>query len=237
MNMKKIDDIRRGDDEAEEAFVQIVKLLEKLCEQFDQGLYYSAVLIGTLLRTLLKDSQDKRRKNSSVSLLSQVGKKDIQFLDTSIKGPSGGSFWTFNNIHNCNIQFNQFIYAGLLQKTMTQNESDEFSLDFLPLLDRNNNGLRYLNFANWYENTTVFENSSFTLTRKDVIETVTDKDGGAHFDPTIPEEYAAFRKPTSLNIKINGQDAVFKQNPVYVTLRQIAYELLHSLKNANDNNK
>ncbi len=68
------------------------------------------------------------------------------------------------------------------------------------------------------------------MTRKDIIEIVTDKDGGAHLDPKIPENYAEFREPTALHFKLNGKDAIFNQNPVYVSLRQIAYELLESLE-------
>lgn len=216
--------LTRKPGETEAIFGDITTLLKKLCEIYDEGLTYSAVLIGTLLRTLLKDNSNTK------SMLMQLNKKDsIQFLDSSTSKKEV-SFWEFgDNISHITICNNPDFYGGLLKKKVL-NLNSKLSLNFVPLLDANKN-IRWLSFDEWYE-APVLESPTFMrMTRKDIIETVTDKDGGAHFDPTIPKNYAEFREPTSLHIKLNGKDAIFNQNPVYVSMRQIAHELLKSLTN------
>ena len=47
-------------------------------------------------------------------------------------------------------------------------------------------------------------------------------------DMTIEE--ATFRIPEALKIIINGQQVAFNPAPMYVSLRQIAWEVLESLK-------
>lgn len=215
--------MNRDSCEIETIFGELTMLLKKLCEIYDEGLTYSAVLISTLLRTLLKD------KGNTKSMLMQLNLKDsLKFLDSSTKRGTT-SFWEIGeNVSNISICTYANFYGGLLKKKI-QNLNGELTLDFLPLLDANRT-VRWLSFDEWYKGTVLESPTPMKMTRKDIIEIVTDKDGGAHIDSKIPENYAEFRESTSLHYKLNGKDAIFNQNPVYVSVRQIAYELLESLK-------
>ena len=100
--------------------------------------------------------------------------------------------------------------------------------DFEPLLGANQLA-KTTSFEKWY-GAVVFENAEFRLSREECINEVADKDGGAHLDKLIHANYACFRQPTALQFIIDGEVARFNQNPVYVSLRQIAWEVLESLK-------
>ena len=179
--------------------------------------------MAVLLRTLLKTKGDTK------SVLHQLGQDSISFLDTRI--PEGSfSYWTFSaNI--CNHTFiAQNVYGGLLSKIVTNGEKG-LNLDYHPLLGKNK-WAQMLSFNDWYT-AIVFKDQKFELSREDCINIVADKDGGAHLDKRIPAKYSCFREPTALQFIIDGQIAVFNQNPVYVSLRQIAWEVLESLKQAN----
>lgn len=201
---------------------EVIAYLQRLCEDYDRGNTFAIVLVAVLLRTLLKT------KGSTESVLKQLGKNTIDFVDT--RAPMGSfSFWTFGN-NICNHTFiAQNVYGGLLSKMVTNGEHG-LNLDYQPLLDRNRNA-NWQSFDDWYT-AIVFKDSTFQLSREDCINIVADKDGGAHLDKRIPPKYSCFREPTALQFIIDDQIAVFNQNPVYVSIRQIAWEVLESLKRA-----
>lgn len=48
-----------------------------------------------------------------------------------------------------------------------------------------------------------------------------------HFDEGLREQsYVDFRKKNALHIIVNGREMLFCENPAFVSLRQIAYEVL-----------
>jgi hypothetical protein len=53
-----------------------------------------------------------------------------------------------------------------------------------------------LAFDDWRKEL-VFENRKSRLTRKDLVLTIANKDGGAHFDTEVDERYDDFRKSWS----------------------------------------
>jgi len=70
------------------------------------------------------------------------------------------------------------------------------------------------------------------LTRKDLVLTVCNKDGGAHVDPKLDEVYYALSRSNSLGWKYikNGIEKDFATRPELASIRQISYEVLKSLK-------
>lgn len=78
----------------------------------------------------------------------------------------------------------------------------------------------------------VVDNRGNKSTRKDLILTVCDKDGGAHVDAEFDEAYYALSRSNSLGWKYqkNGVEQDFAGKPELACLRQIAYEVLKSLK-------
>ena len=114
------------------------------------------------------------------------------------------------------------------------NTPEGLRFDFLPLLNANR-VLKQTSFNDWYDNDKVLKVGEYEFTRKCCIETVSDKDGGAHFDPTIPIDYYTLRQPSSLKMIVDGQIVRFNQNPIYVSVRQIAWEVMESLKGIKEN--
>ena len=218
----QIENVPRTQAEIQQLGYEVITYLQRLCDDYDNGNTFAIVLVAVLLRTLLKTKGDTK------SVLHQLGQDSISFFDTRI--PEGSfSYWTFSaNI--CNHTFiAQNVYGGLLSKLVTNGERG-LNLDYQPLLNKNRDS-QMLSFNDWYT-AIVFKDQKFELSREDCINIVADKDGGAHLDKRIPAKYSCFREPTALQFIIDGQIAVFNQNPVYVSLRQIAWEVLESLKRA-----
>ena len=217
---KDIVSIPRTQAETEQIGRDCLAYLQHLCEDYDKGNTFAVVLIAVVLRTLLKT------KGSTISVLEQLGLNTIPFVDSSL--PQGSfSFWHLGD-NVCNHTFlMQNVYGGLLIKKVT-NKDNGLNLDFLPLLGANKNS-KTLPFEEWYQGV-VFESKEYSFTRENCIEYVADKDGGAHLDRNIPMDYYTFRQTTALQTIIDGQVAVFNQNPVYVSIRQIAWEVLDSVK-------
>ena len=218
----QIENVPRTQAEIQQLGYEVITYLQRLCDDYDNGNTFAIVLVAVLLRTLLKTKGDTK------SVLHQLGQDSISFLDTRI--PEGSfSYWTFSaNI--CNHTFiAQNVYGGVLSKLVTNGEKG-LNLDYHPLLGKNK-WAQMLSFNDWYT-AIVFKDQKFELSREDCINIVADKDGGAHLDKRIPAKYSCFRELTALQFIIDGQIAVFNQNPVYVSLRQIAWEVLESLKRA-----
>lgn len=195
--------------------------LKKECEDFDNGDIYQINIISVSLRKLLKDTK------MSKSLLMQLDIKDkVKFINTLIK-PKTISFWELENVSNLNIIVSG-IYAGLLRKKIFTNDNI-VHFQFAPLLDANNRDATFLDFDSWY-NGVIYKDENYEISRKKLIDTIAEQDGGAHYDESIEESYVKFAEKTSLKINVNGDIVAFDNNPAQISLRQIAYEVITSLE-------
>lgn len=69
------------------------------------------------------------------------------------------------------------------------------------------------------------------LTRRRLVFALRNKDGGAHFDAELDEPYAVFsQKPVWFAIQGDKSYPIMQQETA--TMRQIAWELLETLKGA-----
>jgi len=86
----------------------------------------------------------------------------------------------------------------------------------------------FMKYKDWW-NEIIFDDKQNFYTRRDIILFITNKDGGTHVDPTLNESYAALTRHNSLGwVDSSGRPS--KNNPAYVAIRQIAYEVLASQK-------
>ena len=69
------------------------------------------------------------------------------------------------------------------------------------------------------------------ISRKNIIQYVANKDGGAHVDLDIPEDYDNLKNHNSINWKIitSKGEKPFENDVVYASIRQMTYEILVSL--------
>src|SRR5438132_12184306 len=159
-------------------FDEQIKLLRVLCNCYDAGNEVVAFSIATSLRVLVHDTR------TSTSLLRHVGKKDGQFLSTNYRTPK------------------ERIHLGLVRRiNVGVNDGVGGEAKYWPLCDEtyfsSPKDSRLLSFEDWWEKETIFENRAHRLTRKDLVLTVADKDGGAHVDKEVEERYDQFRKSWS----------------------------------------
>ena len=206
--------------EVEATFRYWLKRLEKLCEEYDKGDERSALLMSAGLRLLLKT------KSRTVSLVDQMGLGSLPFLD-SRKSPRGLSFCNVDGgTHNLSVIMTTAVDIYMLGVHIKNSPEGIISYECTPILGRNSFRSSEVSFEEWY-NQTVFALPGLVLTRKDLIESIAEQDGGVHFDENLSlEAYCALRRGDAFQWNVNGTIVEFENNPAYASLRQIAYEVL-----------
>jgi len=215
--------MQRSKEEFIDNFKEQVKFLKKSCEDYDNGDESEIKRISVCLRNLLKD------KNRDVSALSHLKEKEkINFWDSSTK--SGGvSNYIINNMRNCTVWVMD-IYMGLVIKEISGNNGT-YKYNFKPLFYKPSwQKQDYLPFLNWYEQVIYYDSTGSSLTREDLILSIAEQDGGNHFDIKLNNKYYQFKQKNSLKLNVNGRIVVFENNPAFSSVRQIAHEVLESLK-------
>lgn len=226
-NKTRLDKSERSLFDTKRVFIDKYERLNWECDNYDKGIepLWQIEYMSASLRMLLKDT----KSGSCKSLLAQLNEKDnISFIDTSSQ-PNTMSFWNFGNyVSNLTVVVSS-VYMGLLVKSVFLDETSHIHYQFKPILDKNGNAVTK-NFDDWY-NSEVYNDGTFSITRKKLIETIAEQDGGVHVDSRTENDYSIFKKKDSLKVRVNGDIAVFDNNPAFVSLRQISYEVLASLEN------
>lgn len=177
--------------------------LEDSGRAFDEGRDGEAKRLAVTLRVLLHDTEKAR------SLLSQLGRKSGLFWDSA--GPDNPR--------------NLLPFGGLVGMRIGPADGRYFAL-----LDDTPIG-RHVAFDEWW-NAVVFRDQSrtTTLSRRDLVLTAANQDGGAHVDPALDERYARFARDNAMGWSYSdGQTEKPMDGAVGVAIRQIAHEVLRSL--------
>jgi len=200
----------------ETKFDQFLELLEALCDYYDRdGKEILALPISTSIRVLVHD------KNRSISLLKHLGRKEVSYLSTNLKDR------------------NESVHLGIVRRiNVGVKDGVGGEAKYWPLCDerylRKPEENKELEFLDWWKGERVFRSSEHFLTRKDIVLSVANKDGGAHFDSEVEEKYDAFRHAWSGGSSLVGITSGIKRGydniPVYPAIRQIAYELAVTIK-------
>ena len=218
------DEQGRSEKELEQSLRNQLKFLNTYCRQYDAGNTEFVYPMSVALRVLLKDTR------TCHSILGQMGLKDtMQFIDSAHHCKEGICCWEMgNDIHDASI-IEGSVYAGLVSKSM-QKVGYIYLMTLNPLFHYSNAPKpRMKSFVDWY-NDEVLDDGIQKMTRKNVIENIAEKEGGCHLDTNSTPEQKIFQKPESLKTSLKGHQIEFTPAPVYVSLRQIAWEVLESLK-------
>jgi hypothetical protein len=90
---------------------------------------------------------------------------------------------------------------------------------------------RWLDFNNWWNTVIFVYEGGRQLTRKDLVLAVSNQDGGAHVDPALNENYARLSRLNALGRFTSDETGMVPLGDAeLVSVRQIAHELLKSLK-------
>lgn len=207
------------------ALLEIYLDLKDDCQSYDEGNIRKAKDIAGRIRTLVKDGPSKK----TVSILQQLNKKNIQFIDSAIpytQNP-GFSFFEIDSISNSTI-FIGSVFMGLVFKKVISN-----SFNFNPLYTSTfmKQPLKEVSFENWW-NQIIYEDrgNKFKLSRKELILSISEQDGFAHFDPKLNPEYEKFLQADSLEMIINFEKVKFNNSAVKGSIRQIGYEIILTLE-------
>jgi hypothetical protein len=181
-------------------------------ESYDHGFEGEGRRLAVIIRILVHDT------SQSKSLLGQLGKKNIGFLDTASRF-NPNNLLTSNCLTMMKYSFKNGISSGVYVAPLD---------DLSP--SRAN---KKIPFEVWWATNIIYrDNMKNTFTRRDLVLNVANTDGGAHVDPKLDEAYAQFSRFNTLGWKVfkNGIAEDFQNTPVLPSIRQIAHELLRTLK-------
>ena len=183
-----------------------IAFMKASAAQYDNGFEGEAKRLAIAIRILLHDTENSK------SLLAQLDKKDIPFYDSAIKYEPNA--------------FQSFCLTSI-RMTTGRGAGAEYKA---PLDDRE---MEKIGFGQWWEENVIFKDGSGNkFARRELVRNVADKDGGAHVDPKLQEAYANLSRfnLTGLKSYVNGKQKNFKNTPVLPSIRQIAHEVLKTLK-------
>lgn len=194
---------QRSRQELEELLVEQINFLEASADAFDKGFESEAKRLAVTTRVLLHNT------SNSHSLLSQLGHKTVLFWSTALPNEPG----------------NETPHGGLVFMTLGGNESKYVAmLDDVPQL-------RQISFDEWWNSEVFTDDQKHTLSRKDLILTAANQDGGAHVDPGLDETYARLSKDNSMGwVTTDASGTKPMPGPERAAIRQIAHEVLKTLK-------
>lgn len=180
-----------------------ISFLEASANSFDAGMEEEAKRLAVTIRILVHET------SYSQSLLGQMG-ENLKFLDTS------------SDLDSKNI----LAHGGLI-KILTEPHQIRYiaMLDNLPP-----DTVKMIDFDSWWNKPVFVDKQGSKLTRKDLILTAANQDGGAHVDPSLDETYANLSRKGLDLIVDHGAGAKILDKPERAAIRQIAHEVLKTLK-------
>lgn len=198
---------KRTESEAFQDLRRQVHFIRKSCIEFDKGDVAEATRLANPIVNIVFD------RGGHTSLLNQLQMRDIPFVDTTTPDIPG----------------NLVSYAGLY---VTQMGSG--GIDYKARLDMGPAPPRLIRFDEWWNKPVFDDRKGTTFSRGDLLLHVRDTDGGAHIDPHIGEEYAKLSKEKSFGwtMVVNGEEVKPMTGPDQASLRQIAHEVLMTMKRA-----
>lgn len=181
-----------------------LSFIAKSCEEYDRGKPDEALRISVSLRVLFHDT---KRSKSVLSYLNVKGK---------IKLAS-----TFGYEEKLNLLGAKNVNWHTALPIMMTSDGSQAPLDSWDIVSEKM-------VEDWW-NEEIWREGGEKYTRRDIVLSAANQDGGAHVDANPNFKTIKFRQGPSVKIKINGvpvPDAM--RNHHYRILRQIAYEVLNS---------
>ena len=187
-------------------FLDQLTFLEASLKSYDDGRREEYKRIAVAIRVLLHDNRN------STSLAEQLGLKGQFFI----------SYVPPLNPHNLSSESNLIIVH------MT-----DTSADYLPALDFSPFGPEFLDFDMWWNRIVIKDSKGNLFSRRDLVLTVADQDGGAHSDPEIDSAYHDLANLNSMGwVFSDGSTESFLRGIEQASLRHIGFEVITTLRKA-----
>jgi hypothetical protein len=203
----------RSRQDLEAALREQIQLLQSACNSYDKGFEAVGKHIAITLRVLLHNSA------TSKALLDQMDYMHIKYIDTA------GVIDPENILSECRF----------VTMRISTSEGGKYLPHVLAHGDEKCNSR--ISFSRWWNNSVYKDQNGNTMNRRDLILNVADTDGGGHVDQDLDELYYEFSRRNSLGwIFTRGNiNEVFKGRPELACMRQIAHEVLLTLKEVTPN--
>jgi hypothetical protein len=179
-----------------------LEFLQASADAFDRGRDGEAKRLAVSVRVLVHETKNSR------SLLGQLGLLSQNFVSTVFPDVVG----------------NLTAHGGLISMAVSGPETSYIAmLDDVPMV-------RQLSFRDWWDETVFTDDTKTTLSRRELVLSVADQDGGAHVDPTLNEAYAKLSRENSMGwvVAAAGETKPIPK-PERAAIRQIAHEVLRTL--------
>ena len=198
------------DSHLEKELGEQLTLLAVACKAFDRGLRPIAKHIALSLRALL------HQRGESRALLHQLGHLSHPFF------ASGRELNPRNVLTECALCFMR-LRVGVAAGG-----------NFEPFLDDGPVGqARWLPFDDWWHQTIAKNKDGRRFSRRELVRHISESEGGGQVDPLLDAAYMALSRENSLGWRITaGDGALLVGGPETGCVRQIAHELLETLKAA-----
>lgn len=188
-----------------------VAFMQQSANSYDNGFEDESKRLAVAIRILVHDTSSQ-----STSLLTLLDKKDIRFYNS------------VTPFHPRNI----IPYNGLTMMRLSSIEGASYKAPLdggPPVRSRTDK----LSFSQWWEGMFVIKDKNGdTFTRKELVLSTANMDGGAHVDPHLDKAYANLSRFNALGWKVFRKDVEddFKNNPASASVRQIAHEVIKTLR-------
>jgi hypothetical protein len=184
------------------------EFLQRSAYAFDHGYEAEAKRMAVVLRVLLHDT------DLSHSLLKQLNvKTQMNFLDTAAP------------INPANL----LPTPGLVMMKMTRTSVGADGQYVAPLGMERPHPPRLRTFAEWWRHPVMKVDG--TWSRKELVLTLANTEGGAHVDPDLNGRYESLAKANGIGwtASAGANSQPFAGNVVAVAVRQVAYEVVTTL--------
>jgi hypothetical protein len=208
--MSKKKPIPKTIEETRRNFRHVIQSLEISSRSYDGGFKGEAARLAGLVFMLVQDGGRR-----TVSLLSQVGRKQIGFVNTC-RGIDPKNLLTEAPLVIMRMSGSGMEYCPRLA-------DDPFPAPSDPIL----------RFSKWWEMPVLRDKERRLFSRKNIVWHMRNGEGGGHVDPTIDEQFADFERNNSMGwyVRLNGKEFAPEYSPIYATARQIAWEVKQTLRN------
>ncbi len=184
--------------------------LQASCSSYDEGSINESKRLAVVIRVLVHDT------SKSKSLLNQLDMKSLQYLDTSLPIIPG----------------NLVSHQGLTMIRLGS-EGSTFVPRCLAPPRPDIGPPRPLPFDDWWNAIVLIDQQRIEFTRKDLVLTLSNKEGGAHVDPRLDSDYVALTRHHSMGWRYSSLDRDEPIEPIELaSVRQIAYEIIISLESS-----
>ena len=199
--------VQKSPDDLKNDLKNQIQFLKRSTEAFDKGFEEEAIRLATTMRVLLHNTQN------STSLLKLLDKENIKFYNTAHPF-NPNNLLSQSSLVTMRIGGGGGKYVAMLD-------------DRPPSVDIN----KRVPFDEWWKNIILSDTKGYRLTRKELITTITNKEGGAHVDPMLDESYHALTRDNTMGwvYSAGGETKEFDNNVTYPSIRQIAHEVLKTL--------